>query len=67
MKANMGALDRVLRFAAAVLIDVLFLMGLISGPLAMALFVVATVFLLTALFGVCPLYMPFGISTRKAA
>ncbi len=67
MKANMGALDRVLRFGAAVLIDILFLAGLITGPLATAFFIVATVFLLTSLFGFCPLYAPFGITTRKTA
>jgi hypothetical protein len=37
----------------------------ITGLLGIILAVFAVVFLATSLFGWCPLYMPFGISTRK--
>jgi fatty acid desaturase len=65
MKKNMGVLDRIIRFAAVVLVAVLYFTGVISGTWAIVLGILAAVFLLTSLIGVCPLYMPFGISTRK--
>jgi len=65
MKKNMGTLDRIIRVSLVVLIAVLYFTNVISGTWAIILGVVAVVFLLTSLIGVCPLYMPFGISTRK--
>ncbi len=64
MKRNMGTIDRVLRAALAVLVLVLYLTGALSGTAALVLGILAVVFLLTSLVGTCPLYMPFGISTR---
>ena len=61
---NMGMADRVLRAALAVTVVVLWYMGVIGGALAIALAVLAAVFLLTSLFGFCPLYGPLGFSTR---
>ena len=65
MKKNMGSLDRIIRISLVVLIAVLYFTGVISGTWAIVLGVLAAVFLLTSLIGVCPLYMPFGLSTRK--
>ena len=65
MKKNMGLLDRIIRVSLVVLIAVLYFTNVLSGTWAIILGVVAVVFLLTSLIGVCPLYMPFGISTRK--
>ena len=65
MKKNMGLLDRIIRVSLVVLIAVLYFTNILSGTWAIILGVVAVVFLLTSLIGVCPLYMPFGISTRK--
>lgn len=65
MKKNMGNLDRILRVAIAVLIAVLYFTDVITGTLAIILLVLSGVFLLTSFVGVCPLYKPFGISTRK--
>lgn len=65
MKKNMGMLDRIIRVSLVVLIAVLYFTNVISGTWAIILGVAAVVFLLTSLIGVCPLYMPFGISTRK--
>jgi phosphotransferase system glucose/maltose/N-acetylglucosamine-specific IIC component len=65
MKKNMGRLDRILRAAFAVLVAVLYFAGIISGTWAIILGIIALVLLLTSLVGTCPLYMPFGISTRK--
>ena len=64
MKMNMGVVDRVLRAALAAMVAVLWYMGVIGGALAIVLAILAAVFLLTSFFGFCPLYRPFGFSTR---
>ena len=65
MKKNMGQADRVIRAIAAIGIGVLYYAGAITGTLAAVLGVFAVVLLLTSATGVCPGYMPFGISTLK--
>jgi hypothetical protein len=65
MKKNMSRLDRILRAAFAVLVAVLVFANVITGTWAIILGILALVLLLTSLVGVCPLYMPFKISTRK--
>jgi len=65
LKQNMGAVDQIIRIAAAVVIGVLYYLGLFSGPVALILGIVAVVFIATSLFSFCPLYLPFGISTRR--
>lgn len=69
MKHNMGILDRVLRtfVVAPVLIVislVVFGVGSVLGIVALAF---AGVMLATSAVGFCPLYTPFGISTRRRA
>jgi len=61
----MGLLDRFIRLALVVLVAVLYFTNVISGTWAIILGILVAVFLLTSLIGVCPLYLPFGISTRK--
>lgn len=65
MKANMGSIDRVIRVGAAVVVAGLYFGGVISGTLAIVLGAVAAIFIVTSLVSVCPLYLPFGLSTRK--
>ena len=65
MKANMGTIDRAIRTALAILVGVLYFTGQISGTTAIILGIVAVVFLLTSLISWCPLYLPFGLSTRN--
>ncbi|HTO22989.1 MAG TPA: DUF2892 domain-containing protein [Spirochaetia bacterium] len=43
----------------------LFFTGQLSTAAAIVLGVLAVVFLVTSVVGVCPLYLPFGISTRR--
>lgn len=61
MKLNMGNIDRVIRV----------LLGLAIGILGIVfkswLGLIGLVLLATAAIGFCPLYLPFGISTRKKA
>ena len=65
MKTNMGTADRLIRVLVVVAIAALYFARKIGGTLAIVLGVVAVVFLLTSLVGVCPAYLPFGLSTCK--
>ncbi len=65
MKKNIGTTDKAGRVLAALVIAVLYFTGLISGPLAIGLGVVALIFVVTSTISFCPLYLPFGISTIK--
>jgi len=64
MKKNMGTIDIVIRIVIAILIAILFFTKVISGALGIVLLVLAGIFILTSLFGFCPLYLPFGINTK---
>jgi hypothetical protein len=63
MKKNMGSADKVIRAAVAAVFIVLVVLKVVTGMLAVILGAMTAVFVLTSLFGICPLYMPFGIST----
>jgi len=65
MKHNMGTVDRTIRTVIALIVGVLYTTDIISGDLAIILGVVAVIFLLTSIISICPLYIPFKISTRK--
>jgi len=61
----MGLADRLVRTLLAVLVIILYLTGTITGTAAVILGVITLIFLLTSLFGFCPLYVLFNASTRK--
>ena len=63
MKRNMGTVDRVIRFFLGVAAAVACFF--VSGPWQIVLLVVAIILLGTAAYAVCPIYMPFKISTAK--
>ena len=65
MKKNMGNLDRVLRIIVALAIVALYFTHIISGMVAIVGLGLSVVFILTSFIGVCPLYLPFGISTEE--
>lgn len=65
MKKNMGVVDKVIRILAAVVIAVLYFANQIEGTTAIILLIVAGIFILTSFISFCPLYWPFGISTRR--
>jgi hypothetical protein len=65
MKKNMGTADRIIRIIGAAIITGLYIFKVISGTLAIVLLIVAGIFILTSFVSFCPLYFPFGISTRK--
>ena len=61
----MGMIDRAFRIIVAIVISVLFYMGVISGTLGIVLLVLGGVFLLTSFVSFCPLYTLIGLSTAK--
>lgn len=65
MKANMGKADRLIRIIIALLIGYLYYTGVLSGTVAIILGILAIIFIATSFISFCPLYLPFGLSTRK--
>ncbi|MEO6134763.1 MAG: DUF2892 domain-containing protein [Ginsengibacter sp.] len=65
MTANIGTVDKVIRIIIAATIAVLFFTNVLSGTLAIVLFIVAAILLLTAFINFCPVWKLLGISTRK--
>ena len=65
MKKNMGTIDKVIRILVAVVVVILYFTNVISGTLAIILLAVSAIFVVTSLLSFCPLYLPFGLSTRK--
>ncbi len=64
MKKNMGNTDRLIRVIIAIIVAVLYFTGKISGTLGIVLLALAVIFVLTSLISFCPLYLPFGLSTK---
>lgn len=65
MKKNMGTLDRSIRLAVALIIAVLFYMGILPSTIGVILLVIAAVFVLTSFVSFCPLYSLVGLNTCK--
>lgn len=65
MKSNMGGMDRMIRIIIAIVFAILYFGGVVSGTIGIVLLVLGAVFVLTSLVSFCPLYLPFGISTKK--
>jgi len=65
MKSNIGTADKFIRIAAAIIIALLYLGHQISGATAIFLLILAGILVLTSFIGFCPLYLPFGFSSKK--
>lgn len=65
MKSNIGSVDKTVRIVIAALVLVLYLTNIIPGALAIILFVVAAILLITVFINFCPIWHFLGISTRK--
>ena len=64
MKKNMGMADRVIRIFVALIIAALYFTNQITGLAAIIILILAAIFILTSFISFCPLYFPFGISTK---
>ncbi|MDD2820518.1 MAG: DUF2892 domain-containing protein [Flavobacterium sp.] len=65
MKKNVGSTDQIYRIILAILVGILYYIDTISGTLGLVLVAFSIVLVLTSVFNFCPLYLPFGINTRK--
>jgi hypothetical protein len=65
MKQNIGTIDKVIRVLLAVIVVALYFTHVIAGTLAIILLVLAAILVVTSIVGICPLYMPIRLSTRK--
>ena len=61
----MGTIDKVVRIIGALIIILLYVSNKIEGTTAIVLLVLSGIFILTSFISFCPLYYPFGISTKK--
>ena len=65
MKKNMGNIDRIVRIAIAIILIALNAKGLVSGGTALTAIIIAVTFLVTTIFGFCPVYKLFGVNRQK--
>ena len=63
MKKNMGIADRLIRLIIAAIIAVLYFTDIVTGTFGIILLILAAIFLLTSMFGYCPLYCPLKMKT----
>jgi hypothetical protein len=63
MTCNVGSADKVVRILLAFAAGCYAIFGGVEGWLRVVLYVVATVLLLTALVGFCPLYRVVGVNS----
>lgn len=61
----MGLIDRIVRIVLALVIAALWYTEAISGTLAIIGLIIAGIFIVTSFISFCPLYFPFGLSTKK--
>ena len=65
MKQNIGNTDRIVRVVLAVLLAVGAWMAGFGSVGGIILLVLAAVMLVTSAVGLCPMYLPFGFSTKS--
>jgi hypothetical protein len=65
MKQNVGKTDQIVRLLIAVVIDLLILFNVLSGTWAIVLGILSVILIVTTLIKFCPLYVLFGVSTKK--
>ncbi|HER40692.1 MAG TPA: DUF2892 domain-containing protein [Salinimicrobium catena] len=65
MENNLSIPDKIIRISLAILISVLLFSEVIPHNLALIVMVPAGIFLLTGIFGYCPLYTALGVRTGK--
>lgn len=65
MTANIGTIDRALRFLVALVVIILLVTRTVNGALAVVLGIIGAALLITAFVRYCPLYPVLKISTLK--
>jgi hypothetical protein len=65
MFKNMGTFDRILRTLLGLVFISLYFYGVVTGGWGLLLLVLGIIFIGTSLVSRCPLYLPFGISSKR--
>jgi hypothetical protein len=65
MKQNVGGTDRIVRIVIAAVLLVGAWMAGFASVAGIVMLVLAVVLAATSAMSFCPLYLPFGLSTRK--
>jgi hypothetical protein len=65
MTANVGSLDRIVRWLVGVALILLGVFGVLEGTAAIIGYIVAAIALLTGIMSYCPLWAVFKINTAK--
>ena len=65
MMKNVGNIDKAIRILVAIVIAILYKFNYISGTTKIVLLSLAGILIVTSFLSFCPLYLPFGITTRK--
>ena len=65
MKKNMGIFDRALRIILAIVVAILIYMEILTGTAAIVIGIIAGIFLITSIIGICGLYSVVGVNTCK--
>lgn len=65
MKKNMGLTDQIIRIGVAIIITVLYITNFISGIVALISLFIIGILIVTSLSSSCPVYLLFGINTRR--
>lgn len=63
---NESPLDRIIRITVGLGLAGLAITGVVTAPIAYAVWVVAAILLLTGMVGFCPLYALLHVSTKRA-
>ena len=64
MTKNMSRTDGIIRIMVALIIGLLWYLGIIGGILLAILSLIAVIFIITGFINFCPLYAAFKIRTR---
>lgn len=63
---NESPLDRIIRIAVGLGLASLTIAGIVTAPIAYAVWPVAAILLVTGIVGFCPLYALLHVSTKRA-
>ncbi len=65
MKKNVGPADRIVRLIIAAIFIAIFFTGVTDGKIGLLLIGLFVIFVFTSFISFCPVYLPFGFTTRK--
>lgn len=65
MEKNIGPVDKAIRILSAAMVGLLILSEVIPDSMNLIVALPASIFLVTGFASFCPLYVAFGLSSRK--